>query len=275
MGRNMLTKLAGAVQIALVFPCLQKSLAQKTKMNDRENGRVCIVCGRALVALLAALSPWIFVAQNKPLFFRGSPKRRITSGHAGLDNAEPRFSEVQQVPGCPSEELWRKATAVACQPFQFSDARPRVLVTGGAGFVGGHFLRALRERGVTSVKIIDNFWRGRLSNLCSSDCACNLDLERDVCLRDLTRENANENLFEGADIVYHLADVVAGIGFVFGNQEWLFRQNVLINTNVLKAAVLSSTVQKYIYPAQLNPTFSSGLQRNLVYWNILSKTSGM
>ena len=216
-------------------------------MNDRENGRVCIVRRRALMALLAALSPLIFVAQNNPWFFRGSPKRQITSGHAGLDNAEPRFSEVQQVPGCPSEELWRKATAVACQPFQFSDARPRVLVTGGAGFVGGHFLRALRERGVTSVKIIDNFWRGRLSNLCSSDCACNLDLERDVCLRDLTRENASENLFEGADIVYHLADVVAGIGFVFGNQEWLFRQNVLINTNVLKAAVLSSTVQKYIY----------------------------
>ena len=49
------------------------------------------------------------------------------------------------------------------------------------------------------------------------------------------------------DIIYHLADVVAGIGFVFSNQEWLFRQNILINTNVLKAAVQSRTVQKYIY----------------------------
>lgn len=100
-------------------------------------------------------------------------------------------------------------------------SRPCVLVT------GGHFLRS--------------------SNLRPSDCACNLDLERDVCLRDLTKENATENLVEGAEIVYHLADVVAAIGFVFGNPEWLFRQNVLINTNVLKAAVLSSTVQKYIY----------------------------
>ena len=62
-------------------------------------------------------------------------------------------------------------------------SRPCVLVT------GGHFLRS--------------------SNLRPSDCACNLDLERDVCLRDLTKENATENLVEGAEIVYHLADGVA------------------------------------------------------------------
>ena len=37
----------------------------------------------------------------------------------------------------------------------------------------------------------------RSSNLRPSDCACHLDLERDVCLRDLTRENATENLVEG------------------------------------------------------------------------------
>lgn len=175
---------------------------------------------------MLVLSPWIFATQNKPWFFRGSPKRQITSGHAGLDNAELQFSEVQQVPGCPSEELWWKATAVACQTFQSSDARPRVLVTGGA------LWEAISCARPTSVR-----WTG----------SCHLDLEGDVCLRDLTKENATENLVEGADIVYYLADVVAAIGFVFGNQEWLFRQNVLLNTNVLKAAVLPSTVQKYIY----------------------------
>ena len=176
------------------------------------------------------------------MFFRGSPKRQITSGHAGLDNAELQFSEVQQVPGCPSEELWRKATAVACQTFQSSDARPRVLVTGGA-------LWPAISCALRGVVACPTFF--------PSDCACHLDLERDVCLRDLTRENATENLVEGADIVYHLADVVAAIGFVFGNQEWLFRQNVLINTNVLKAAVLSSTRALVVSRWSCNPPMMS------------------
>jgi len=54
-------------------------------------------------------------------------------------------------------------------------------------------------------------------------------------------------MFEGVDLVYHLADVVAGIGFVFDHQPWLFRQNILININVMKAVMDSTTVKDYIY----------------------------
>jgi nucleoside-diphosphate-sugar epimerase len=64
---------------------------------------------------------------------------------------------------------------------------------------------------------------------------------------DLTNSTAIGNLFEHADDVYHLADVVAGIGFVFEHEAWLFRQNILINTNVFEAVQRAGTVKNYIY----------------------------
>lgn len=48
------------------------------------------------------------------------------------------------------------------------------------------------------------------------------------------------------DVVYHLADIVAGINFVFGNEPFIFRQNLLININTLSASVLNR-VTNYIY----------------------------
>jgi len=41
----------------------------------------------------------------------------------------------------------------------------KVLVTGGAGFVGHNFIRVLRRDFNCHVVVIDNLWRGSLSNL--------------------------------------------------------------------------------------------------------------
>jgi GDP-D-mannose 3',5'-epimerase len=49
------------------------------------------------------------------------------------------------------------------------------------------------------------------------------------------------------DEVYHLADVVAGIGYVFANQQWLFRQNLLINTHVLASVAAARHLRGYVY----------------------------
>lgn len=48
------------------------------------------------------------------------------------------------------------------------------------------------------------------------------------------------------DIVVHLADVVAGINYVFSHESELFRSNILINTNTLQACI-KNKVKKYIY----------------------------
>jgi nucleoside-diphosphate-sugar epimerase len=49
-----------------------------------------------------------------------------------------------------------------------------------------------------------------------------------------------------ADVVFHLADVVAGIDFVFANEGAVFRSNILINSNVFRAAQETS-VKRLIY----------------------------
>jgi len=139
------------------------------------------------------------------------------------------------------------ALRVPCSPFGEADMGPRVLITGGAGFVGSSLIKALRGVGVRSIKVIDNLWRGRLSNLCDGDCVCDVDLAADFCLADLTDVAQARALFSNVDVVYHLADVVAGIGFVFSNEPWVFDQNIRINANVLHLATQSTTIRDYIY----------------------------
>ncbi|GIR16375.1 MAG: hypothetical protein CM15mP29_3630 [Alphaproteobacteria bacterium] len=41
-----------------------------------------------------------------------------------------------------------------------------------------------------------------------------------------------------ADYVFHLADIVAGIGYVFSNEAYIFRKNLLINSTVASACEL-------------------------------------
>lgn len=121
----------------------------------------------------------------------------------------------------------------------------RVLVTGGAGMIGANLVRRLRAEGA-DVVVVDNLWRGRLENLRDEDGTPLIDLERDFHRLDLAVPGALDGLLDGVDYVYHLADVVAGIGYVFDNQGSIFRQNVLINSNVV-ASVRERPVAGYVY----------------------------
>lgn len=121
----------------------------------------------------------------------------------------------------------------------------RITVTGGAGFIGGALARRLRAQG-DQVRVIDNLWRGSLSNLTDDDGRPVLDVRKEFHLADLCDYASCLALLRDADVVYHLADVVGGIQFVFGNELFVFRQNVVMNSNVL-AACLFNKVPKYVY----------------------------
>lgn len=118
----------------------------------------------------------------------------------------------------------------------------RVLVVGGAGFIGGFVVRALLKTPVTEVIVFDNFARGKVSNLSDSllDPRCNIfPYGGDIREMDIL-----DKAFEGVDYVFHLAAM------------WLlhckdfprtaFDVNVAGTFNVLEACV-KHKVKKLIY----------------------------
>ena len=123
-----------------------------------------------------------------------------------------------------------------CTFFSRDDPFPRIMVTGGAGFIGSTLVKRLKGMGYKSVKIVDNFWRGKRENLIGSRGSYVINEHHDLCVADLTQPARSIPVFKNADWVIHLADAVAGISFVFDNQSWLFRENILINTNVVTAS---------------------------------------
>jgi UDP-glucose 4-epimerase len=78
----------------------------------------------------------------------------------------------------------------------FPDAR--VLVTGGAGFIGSHVVDALVERGQT-VTVLDDFSTGRAENLKKAEPAIEI-VEGDLC-----DGRVLERALHSADVVLHLA----------------------------------------------------------------------
>ena len=125
----------------------------------------------------------------------------------------------------------------------------KILVTGCAGMIGSyltsHLLDLFSKKDGNSIIGIDNLSRGKLSNL---EEACGYKFSELVFINDdLSSFNDSwAKYFKNLDIVIHLADIVAGIGYVFSNESYVFRTNLLINSNVSRA-IYQYKPKRYIY----------------------------
>ena len=108
----------------------------------------------------------------------------------------------------------------------------RVVVTGGAGFIGSHLIDRLLADGAVDVVVLDNFSHGRLENLAHLRHQTRFSLiEADV--RD---RSAMLSAFDGADLVYHLA-AQSSVVAAAQDLDYTFQTNVVGTFNVLRAAV--------------------------------------
>jgi UDP-glucose 4-epimerase len=105
----------------------------------------------------------------------------------------------------------------------------RVLVTGGAGFIGSHLVVRLVRDQVDDVIVVDNLHRGSLENL--AQCFERIRFVKgDIRDRGLLTE-----WMRGAEVVYHLAAQSNVMG-AEEEVEYSFSTNVTGTLNVLRAA---------------------------------------
>jgi UDP-glucose 4-epimerase len=78
-------------------------------------------------------------------------------------------------------------------------SKQRILVTGGAGFIGSEVVRQLAARGF-DILIVDNLVNGKRENL-EGVLAKNVEL----VVTDIRDQKAMTSLFRGVDVVFHLA----------------------------------------------------------------------
>lgn len=122
------------------------------------------------------------------------------------------------------------------------DNTNRVLVTGGAGFIGSHLVERLLAEGY-EVSVLDNFSTGRRQNLAHLEANQRLQIHS----VDVTNLEAIKPFFDGIQYVFHLAalaDIVPSI------QQPLayYHANVTGTLAVLEAS-RAAGVRRFLYTA--------------------------
>ncbi|MBF8257039.1 MAG: NAD-dependent epimerase/dehydratase, partial [Anaerolineales bacterium] len=101
-----------------------------------------------------------------------------------------------------------------------------MLVSGGAGFIGSHLVRALLARG-DDVLVLDNLSTGARANLA--------DLPVELLVADLGEADPVRAATRGVDTVFHLGAMIS-VPASLENPASCYRTNVLGSLHVLEAA---------------------------------------
>ncbi len=120
--------------------------------------------------------------------------------------------------------------------------KPVAVVTGGAGFIGGHMVDCLVERGC-AVRVIDNMVGGREENLAQHRSNPDVVLEQ----RDIRSYAPDDPFFRGAKYVIHFAGIGDIVPSIERPMEYM-SANVQGTVHMLECA-RNAGVQKFVYAA--------------------------
>ena len=106
----------------------------------------------------------------------------------------------------------------------------KIIITGGAGFIGSNLAKKLLDKNIESLLIIDDLSTGNESNLTSI-----INDERVEFINSRIEDIENINsLFSSYDVCYHLAAGV-GVQYIMDNLSQSLLTNILATHKVLEA----------------------------------------
>ena len=122
-----------------------------------------------------------------------------------------------------------------------SNEANKIYITGAAGMIGSNLARKILQSGHIVIGI-DNLWRGTLDNISDLMENDNFSFRK----ADIISNTDWYSDLKHEDTIIHVADIVAGIGYVFANEWDVFSSNLRIN-NMIAQIVSDYTPAKLIY----------------------------
>jgi nucleoside-diphosphate-sugar epimerase len=107
----------------------------------------------------------------------------------------------------------------------------KVLITGGASFISSHLIDHLVEKGARSIRVVDDLTSGKLANIQNHIDAGIVEFHE----LDLLQPGVPQRMVEGMDVVFHLAAIHGGRGYVDLHQA-ACSQNLAMDGMLIKAA---------------------------------------
>lgn len=118
----------------------------------------------------------------------------------------------------------------------------KILITGGAGFIGFHMTRHL-SAGDCHIDLLDNFSRGVKDS--ELEALCGLPNVRMVSL-DLLGDAPETNLGEDYEVIFHFAAII-GVERVLNQPFDVLKDNVIMTRNLLEFAAKQTGLKRFVF----------------------------
>ena len=106
--------------------------------------------------------------------------------------------------------------------------------------------RLVKDNGPGQIKVLDDLSGGSLQNLQGWAGNRTINVTHDFCLVDLRDPIRTDKFLRGADVVFHLADVILRTNHSPAHQEAVLHDNLLIDMNTITSAKASGT-KDFVY----------------------------